>query len=202
MPSVENVVIGKVNGTLTAQDAEDIASARTDFEPAVILGDKSGPGTPAFGYATNLRKVGSNLVADLRDVPDIVAHALRSGRVKRIALEVYENLTRAGRKFRRALRAIRIRDLAAPAVSLKPSGVMAFAGSDGAVVRVYEIDLDDDDAGVEVDRRTQQYRATHSGSYSDAMRAVLRADPDLADRYRAPKDYSPWTRSPMGGEQQ
>ena len=185
MAFVENVVIGKVNGKLSAQDAEDIALARTDYQPAVILGENTGPGQPAFGYVSGLRKVGRALVADLQDVPEIVAHALRSGRVKRIALEVYENLTRGGQKFRRALRAIRIRDLSAPSLNLKPSGVIAFAEMDGTVVHVYETSLDDDDdAGAEVDAAVREYmQRTGEKSYGEAMHAVLEEDPELYRRY-------------------
>ena len=42
-----------------------------------------------------------------------------------------------------------------------------------------------DDPGIEVDRRAKAHMAEHKGEYSDAVHAVLNADPALAKRYNA-----------------
>lgn len=46
-------------------------------------------GLPAIGWAENLRRVGSKLVADFRDVPALAYKALKQGLYKKISSEIY-----------------------------------------------------------------------------------------------------------------
>jgi hypothetical protein len=48
-------------------------------------------GLPAAGWITNLKKVGSKLMADIKDVPKVVAELIKKGAYKRISSEIYMN---------------------------------------------------------------------------------------------------------------
>jgi len=106
------------------RDLDDMVDAfkRLDFEPPVKSGhSKDTPGMPALGYVSNLRRMGSKLVADFVNLPKIVHDYVRKKRFNRVSSEVYWNLKRGDGTYRRALKAVALLGADIPAVAgLRP----------------------------------------------------------------------------------
>ena len=124
----EVFAVGKHNGIeYTDTDLEDMVKAfqetKDAIRPRVKMGhdvSKWKDGLPALGWATDLKKVGSKLVATFAQVPKILKDSIDSGRYKRVSSEVYHNLKLEinGKKktFRRALAAVAFLGTDLPAV--------------------------------------------------------------------------------------
>lgn len=128
---VEIFAPGTHNGDpYTEQDIDDLVSAfgELDFRPAIKIGHaKDVPGAPAYGWVTNLRKVGGKLVADFESMHDSVITALKDKRYDRVSSEIYFGLKRGGKTFRRALKAVALLGADVPAVAgLTPLHKMEF----------------------------------------------------------------------------
>ena len=128
---IEIFASGLHNGdTYTEQDIDDIIAAHKelDFRPAIKIGhSKDAPGAPAYGWVTALRKVGGKLVADFESMHDSVITALKDKRYDRVSSEIYFNLKRGGKSFRRALKAVALLGADVPAVAgLVPLHKMEF----------------------------------------------------------------------------
>lgn len=132
---------GKHNGDeYSDQDLDDIVEAfnALDYRPALKLGHSSDPGHPAYGYVANLRRVGSKLIADFVDLTDKVYDAIRGKHYDRVSSEIYWNMERSGRKYRRALKAVALLGSEVPAVAgLTPLSTL-FAANTGEV-RAYDV---------------------------------------------------------------
>lgn len=129
---VEIFAPGKHNGDeYTEKDIDDMISAfgEQDFRPALKIGHtKDAPGAPAYGYVTNLRKQGGKMVADFESMHDTVIAALKDRRYDRVSSEIYFNLKRGAKTFRRALKAVALLGAEVPAVAnLVPLHKMEFA---------------------------------------------------------------------------
>ncbi len=125
---------GEWNGDkFTEQDLDDIvaASKELDYVPALKLGhSRDEPGAPAYGFAVNLRRAGNKLLADFTDMHDSVVEAIRNKSYSRVSSEIYFNLKRGDKTFRRALKAVALLGAEVPAVAnLKPLHKMQFAES-------------------------------------------------------------------------
>ncbi len=128
---VEIFAPGTHNGdAYTEADLDDIiaASKELDFRPAIKIGhSKDAPGAPAYGWVSKLRKVGGKLVADFESMHDSVITALKDKRYDRVSSEIYFNLKRGGKTFRRALKAVALLGADVPAVAgLTPLHKMEF----------------------------------------------------------------------------
>lgn len=118
----------------TEEDIDDIIAAfgEQDFRPAIKIGHTADkPGAPAYGYVTNLtKKVVDGVVklyADFTSMHDSVVEAIRDGRYSRVSSEIYFNLQRGAKKFRRALKAVALLGAEVPAVAnLVPLHKMEF----------------------------------------------------------------------------
>mgnify|MGYP001593748270 CR=1 FL=1 len=130
----------------TEADIDDMiaAHAELDFRPAIKIGHaKDAPGAPAYGWVTNLRKAGGKLVADFESMHDSVINALKDRRYDRVSSEVYFNLKRGGKQFRRALKAVALLGADVPAVAgLTPLHKMEFAADGFDSVAACEQALD------------------------------------------------------------
>ncbi|MDZ4251324.1 MAG: hypothetical protein U1A72_01965 [Sulfuritalea sp.] len=129
---IEIFAAGTHNGdTYTEADLDEMVAAHTalDFRPAIKIGHtKDTTGAPAYGWVQNLRRVGQKLVADFTDMHDSVVEALRKRSYDRVSSEVYFNLNRGGKQFRRALKAVALLGAEVPAVAgLTPLHKMEFA---------------------------------------------------------------------------
>jgi hypothetical protein len=190
---VEIFTPGTHNGDdYTETDIDDMISAfrELDVRPAIKVGHtKDQPGAPAYGWVTNLRRVGRKLVADFVDLHDSVYNAVKQRMYDRCSAEIYWNLKRGGKIFRRALKAVALLGAEVPAVAgLKPLHRMEFvASADYATVAACERAFSYDDqyaAGVELDRRIRERLAEgRSNSYDNAFSAALEEDRALARAY-------------------
>lgn len=121
---VEIFATGKHNGDVyTAADLDAMVEAfnELDFKPALKAGHTEAPGTPALGYVDNLRREGEKLVGDIVDVPDSVNAQIAKKSFSRVSAEIYWNFERAGKTFKRALKAVALLGAEVPGVAgLKP----------------------------------------------------------------------------------
>lgn len=118
---VEIFASGTHNGDqYTEKDLDDMVTAfnNLDFKPALKVGHtKDKPGSPAYGWITNLKRVGTKLHADLESMHDTVVDAIRNKSYDRLSSEIYFNLKRGGKEFRRALKAVALLGSEVPAVA-------------------------------------------------------------------------------------
>jgi hypothetical protein len=125
----------------TEADLDEIVSnfPHVGFDVPVKLGHSDDPGEPAYGWVEKIFRVGDRLLANLRDVPDEIYKALQAVRYDAVSAEIYFDLERNGRKFRRALKAIALLGAETPGVAgLKPLRA-AFRGlSVDAAFRTYD----------------------------------------------------------------
>lgn len=131
---VEIFSTGTHNGDVYSESDLDqmvAAHAALDYRPAVKIGHtKDAPGAPAYGWVQNLRRVGQKLVADFTDMHDSVVEAVRKRSYDRVSSEVYFNLSRNGKTFGRALKAVALLGAEVPAVAgLTPLHKMEFAAA-------------------------------------------------------------------------
>lgn len=145
---VEVFSSGTHNGDeYSEKDLDDIVSAfsELDYRPALKVGHtKDTPGAPAYGWVQNLKRVGNKLVADFTDMHDSVVDAIRKKAYNNVSSEIYFNLKRGGKDFRRALKAVALLGAEVPAVSgLTPLHKMEFAetGFDGIAVCEQALDV-------------------------------------------------------------
>jgi hypothetical protein len=149
---VEIFATGKHNGReFFEQDIDDLIQSfkDLDYRPALKVGhtkpDK--PGAPAYGYITNLRKkvVGDvvKLVADFEGMHDSVFNAIRNRLYDRVSSEIYFNIERGKKVYRRALKAVALLGAEVPAVAnLVPLHKIEFASQRAAAVFTAHADLD------------------------------------------------------------
>lgn len=145
---IKNVTVfktGTYNGeTYTEADLDAMMEAygRVGYTPPIKRGHKDEPGAPALGWAENLRKVGTSLIADLTAIPKSIRDAIKARRYDYLSPEVYINLKRNGQTFPKALKAIALLGADIPAVPQSPlhsylSQVMMSAQFDA--IRTYEL---------------------------------------------------------------
>lgn len=151
LPGVEVFATGTHNGDKYGiADLDDMVTAfgALDFKPAIKAGHTETPGMQALGYIDNLRRVGDKLVGDFVDVPDTVFEQIRNKAFNRVSSEVYWNLDRAGKTFKKALKAVALLGAEVPAVAgLKP--LAACFSEIKAEVKFFDLDIEDptDDGG-------------------------------------------------------
>ena len=144
---IEIFAPGEHNGDkYSEKDLDDMVEAfkGLDFRPALKIGHtQDKPGAPAYGWVTNLRKVGGKLVADFESMHDSVLQALKDRRYDRVSSEIYFGLKRGGKTFRRALKAVALLGAEVPAVAgLIPLHKMEFATEGFDSVTACEQSLD------------------------------------------------------------
>lgn len=121
---VEIFKVGTHNGdAYTSEDIDDIVDAfnALDYQPALKLGHDKSPGAPAIGYISKLWRKGDTLMANFSDIPEKIFAAIKDKMFNRVSAEIWFNLERAGKKYRRALKALALLGAEVPAVAgLKP----------------------------------------------------------------------------------
>ena len=117
---IEIFSTGKHNGDKYSSDDIDLIIENTnnlDFLPAVKLGHKHESGAPAFGYLKNLSRKNNTIVADLVNLPKEIFEAIKAKRYARVSVEIYENLNRSGKIFKKAIGAIALLGQEIPGVA-------------------------------------------------------------------------------------
>lgn len=107
----------------TVRDLDDMIAAAPDvgFRAPIKLGHAENSGDRAFGWVENLRRHGDRLVADFKDIPEKVFEVIKDRGFDTVSAEIFWNLKRGGKTFRRALKAVALLGAEIPAVSdLKP----------------------------------------------------------------------------------
>lgn len=101
-------------------------------------------GLPAIGWIDNVKKVGSDLVADFIKVPKVIYELLKAGAYRTVSAEIYWNAVIDGKKYPYALKALALLGADIPAVktvsdilSLYKAEAMAYEEVD-CVVKTYE----------------------------------------------------------------
>lgn len=144
---VEVFKSGTHNGDqYTTQDLDDMVGAfkELDYSPAIKVGhSKDAPGSPSYGWVRNLRRVGEKLYADFEDMHDSVIDAVRKRLYDRVSSEIYFNLKRGDKTFRRALKAVALLGAEVPAVAnLIPLHKMEFVEGGFDAVGAFEAALE------------------------------------------------------------
>ena len=125
LSGIEIFGAGKHNGDdYSEADLDEMVRAfgELDFKPPLKAGhSKDTPGMPALGWVENVRRSGSKLVADFANLPKLVYDAIKDKRYNTVSAEVYWNLERGGKAFKRALKAVALLGAEIPAVAnLRP----------------------------------------------------------------------------------
>lgn len=179
----------------TTKDLDDMIAAfkELDYTPALKIGHgPDEPGARAHGWVTNLRRIGTKLVADFTDIAASTFEKIKARGLDRVSSEIYFNLKRGGKVFRRALKAVALLGAEVPAVAgLAPlhkmlSSDMAEAIHAGAALALFAEGTEHDSApaGEVLHAAVAAYREQNPGmSYSDAMNAVLSDNTSLHEQY-------------------
>jgi hypothetical protein len=126
--------------TIEDLDAMVEAYHELDFKPALKAGHSEKPGELALGWVSSLRRVGDKLIADFSNIPDNVYELINSKAYDRVSAEVFWDFERAGKTFKRALKAVALLGAEIPGVAgLKPLSA-SFAGTVSA--KAYTVSLD------------------------------------------------------------
>ena len=159
---VEIFRTGKWNGDVyDRRDLQDIVDAfdKVGFVPPVKLGHKESSGGMAHGWIKAIRLAGDRLVADFMNVPKKVFDAIKSRGFDTVSSEIYWDLERNGRKFRRALKAVALLGAEIPAVAdLAPlrSVVNSVADAEFDHVATYSIQVKEFDDMKTIEELTAQ----------------------------------------------
>ena len=123
LQKIENVEIFRVgvwNGDkYTRKDLDDMVEAfkGVGFRPPIKLGHAEKPGGPAFGWIENIHRIGDRLIANFMDVPSKLVDAIKSRAFDTVSAEIFWDLSRNGKKFRRVLKAVALLGAETPGVS-------------------------------------------------------------------------------------
>lgn len=120
---VEIFAVGKWNGDdYTKADLEDMVAAfeEVSFQVPITLGHTNKAGAPAYGWVDSIKMAGDRLVATFRDIPKILYDAIKGRRFDAVSSEIFWNLERNGKKFRRVLKAVAVLGAETPGVDLAP----------------------------------------------------------------------------------
>lgn len=121
---VEIFAAGNWNGDeYSESDLDDmvLAAPEVGYVPPLKDGHHPDiPGTRALGWVKNLRRIGKKLVADFMDLPKVVYEAIKKRSYDTVSSEIFWDLSRNGKTFRRALKAVALQGAEIPAVNLRP----------------------------------------------------------------------------------
>ena len=134
IPAVEIFRVGEWNGEeYERADLEDmiLAFGGVGYDVPLKIGHAEDDTAPASGWVTNLRMEGDRLVADFEHMPKQVYDMVRGRRYNAVSSEIFFNLKRGDRSFRRALKAVALLGAATPGVAgLRPLHQAVFAAGD------------------------------------------------------------------------
>ncbi|MBU0516546.1 MAG: phage protease [Proteobacteria bacterium] len=117
LKDVEIFEAGTYRGrTYTAQDLRQMIANWKDFgdqlKPTLVVGHDENQvllqnsGLPAAGWLAGLRLRGGRLVADFRDVPQVIVDLVKKGAYRRVSAEVYRNFKRGAQNVGFVLRRV------------------------------------------------------------------------------------------------
>ena len=184
--SLKNVEIfrtGEWNGDkYTRDDLHDMVRNfnRVGFRPPVKLGHAENSGEPAYGWVETIKVVGDRLVADFMDLPRAVYTAIKQRRYDHVSAEIFWNLKRAGKTFRRALKAVALLGTETPAVAdLKPlrDSIAGLSGATFEGLRSYQLSMED--LMAEKDEAALKKLEAQLAEQAEAMKALQAENEEL-----------------------
>lgn len=117
---VEIFKVGRWNGDDYQQsDLDEMVRNfnKVGFKPPVKLGHDEKSGDQAFGWIDKIYRKGEKLFADFIDIPEKVYKLIKDRGYDAVSSEVFWNLERNGKTYRRALKAVALLGAETPAVS-------------------------------------------------------------------------------------
>lgn len=171
----------------TVKDLDDIVSAfnEQDFKPPIKLGHKESSGDKAFGWVVGLQRVGDKLVADFSDLSKETFEAIKARSFDTVSSEIFFNLKRGGKVFRRALKAVALLGAELPAVAgLKPlRDSISFNSADFEVEHAYSLSnevmsMDIKELQAELDKAQAKIEELSKNSGNDDTVKALQAQVD------------------------
>jgi hypothetical protein len=114
---VEIFSVGEWNGNkITDRDLDNIVDAYSQTNRSIAIALKLGhdaeqkilqaDGLPAAGWAQNVRKVGTKLVADFVDIPKKIYQLIKNKAYRKVSCEIYRNVKVGEQTFPRLLGAV------------------------------------------------------------------------------------------------
>lgn len=166
------------------------------FRAPLKIGHNDTIGERAWGWITRVYKRGNVLLADIADIPSELYRLLKARAYDAVSSEIYYDLERNGRKFRRALKAVALLGSETPAVSdLKPIREVVHAMPPGRFLTFtsrfhmegsmnYHQDFSDRRIDQRVAALAQQHLdAGRCSDFCEAVQRVLAEAPHLAVEY-------------------
>lgn len=145
---------GTYNGdTYTEADLESMARSfhelSGEYKPYVKLGHDAGQkllqsdGYPAAGWITNVRRVGSKLYADIKQIPKRLAEMIDAKAYGRFSPEIWWNMKHNGKTYSRVLKAVALLGADVPANPTLSDWITLYAQEfTDADLRAYHINED------------------------------------------------------------
>lgn len=138
LQNVEIFSVGKWRGSRTVEATpallDQIVSNFKDVNSVpgygvpIKLGHNARIGEPAYGWMTDVARVGDTLVADFADVPPEIVDAISKRRYNSVSIELYPLVSMAEKKFENVLGGVALLGAEWPAVKgLKPLSASQFA---------------------------------------------------------------------------
>jgi hypothetical protein len=152
--NVEIWSAGTYNGdTYTDADLEAMARSFTElageYKPYMKLGHDAGQallqkdGYPAAGWVTNVRRVGSKLYADIKQIPKRLAELIDAKAYGRFSPEIWWNMKHNGKTYSRVLKAVALLGADVPANPTLADWITLYAQEfTDADLRAYHINED------------------------------------------------------------
>ncbi len=143
LKAVEIFSIGKWRGNRTVEatmamldrmvaNYHDLNAKIEGFSIPVKLGHNNKVGEPAYGYATNVRREDTKLLADFADVPPDLIDMVNKRQYNSVSVEIWPKVEYAGQVFNDVLGAVAFLGSEWPAVKgLKPLSASLFSDSEG-----------------------------------------------------------------------
>lgn len=154
LKDVEIFASGEWNGDkYTEVDLQELVRGFKDtftaLQPYVKLGHNNDQtilakdGLPAAGWIHNLKIKGNKLLADITGVPKKVYELIKNGAYKRVSSEIFFDITVAGKKYPKLLKAIALLGADTPAVQTLDD-ILALYGLEGTGnTKAYEFNVAD-----------------------------------------------------------
>lgn len=152
--NVEIWSAGTYNGdTYTDADLEAMARSfaelQGEYKPYMKLGHDAGQallqkdGYPAAGWVTNVRRVGSKLYADIKQIPKRLAELIDAKAYGRFSPEIWWNMKHNGKTYSRVLKAVALLGADVPANPTLADWITLYAQEfTDADLRAYHINED------------------------------------------------------------
>lgn len=150
LSSVPIFQVGTWNGDIYNEaDLDHMVAAfgAVGFQPPIKLGhDESQPlgksdGMPAIGWVANLRRIGQQLVCDLKNLPKKVYEAIRRKNYDRVSAEVYWDFQSNGKAYPRVLKALALLGADVPAVTSLVALETLYHDAEGTPFRKYDMQM-------------------------------------------------------------